>query len=242
MRHILEVLKSNPDQAMPKTQPKRATSETKIRRKRLLLVDDHPVFRAGLASLIRGEDDWEVCGEADDAAGALSLIERDAPDLVLMDMSLPGRSGLELIKDARCVMPRLVVLVISMHDEAVYAERVIRAGGRGYIMKQAGPDKILQAIRRVLTGAVFVSEAMSARILDSLSGAPSSSSLAALTDREFEVFNLIGRGLEPQQIADSLNLSIKTVDTHRASIRRKLDLKNGTELIHRAAKWNDERV
>jgi DNA-binding NarL/FixJ family response regulator len=242
MRHILEVLKSNPDQAMPKTQPKRATSETKIRRKRLLLVDDHPVFRAGLASLIRGEDDWEVCGEADDAAGALSLIERDAPDLVLMDMSLPGRSGLELIKDARCVMPGLVVLVISMHDEAVYAERVIRAGGRGYIMKQAGPDKILQAIRRVLTGAVFVSEAMSARILDSLSGAPSSSSLAALTDREFEVFNLIGRGLEPQQIADSLNLSIKTVDTHRASIRRKLGLKNGTELIHRAAKWNDEKV
>jgi len=216
-------------------------SDQLIKRSRVLLVDDHPVFRTGLASLIRVEEDLEVCGEAADAGQALLLIERDAPDLVVMDMTLPGRSGLELIKDVRCVSPRLPMLVISMHDETVYAERVIRAGGRGYMMKQAGPDKVLAAIRRVLAGAVVVSEAMSAHILDGMAGVAGPGSLSALTDREFEVFSLIGRGLEPQEIADSLHLSIKTVDTHRASIRRKLGLKNGTELIHRATKWCDDQ-
>lgn len=205
--------------------------------RRILIVDDHPVFRAGLASLIRLEDDLEICAEAGDAAQALSLIELHSPDLVLIDMSLPGRGGLELLKDARSLLPDLPVLVISMHDETVYAERVIRAGGRGYIMKQAGPDKIIAAIRRVLSGSVFVSDAMSARILDSLSGSPSASSISSLTDREFEVFQLVGQGLEAHQIASDLHLSIKTVDTHRASIRRKLGLKSGTELIHRAIQW-----
>lgn len=206
-------------------------------RRRLLIVDDHPVFRAGLASLIRLEDDLEVCAEAGDAAQALTLIEHHSPDLLLIDMSLPGRSGLELLKDARSLLPSLPILVISMHDETVYAERVIRAGGRGYIMKQAGPDNIIAAIRRVLSGSVFVSDAMSARILDSLSRSPAATSISSLSDREFEVFHLIGQGLEAQQIAASLHLSIKTVDTHRATIRRKLGLKTNTELIHRAIQW-----
>jgi DNA-binding NarL/FixJ family response regulator len=200
-------------------------------------VDDHPVFRAGLASLIRLEEDLEVCGEAGNAAQALALIEQHAPDLVLIDMSLPGRSGLELLKDARSLRPTLPILVISMHNEEVYAERVLRAGGRGYIMKQAGPEKIIAAIRRVLAGSVCVSDAMSARILDSLSGSAVASSVSSLSDREFEIFDLIGRGLEGQEIAAALHLSIKTVDTHRASIRRKLGLKSGTELIHRAVQW-----
>ena len=206
-------------------------------RRRLLIVDDHPVFRAGLASLIRLENDLEVCGEAGDAAEALNLIEHLRPDLVLIDMSLPGRSGLELLKDARSLLPSLRTLVISMHNEEVYAERVLRAGGRGYIMKQAGPEKIIAAIRRVLAGTVFVSDAMSTRILEGLSGSAAASSVSTLTDREFEVFLLIGRAMDPQEIASTLHLSIKTVDTHRASIRRKLGLKTGTELIHRAIQW-----
>ena len=200
---------------------------------RILLVDDHPVFRAGLASLIATDPSLRVCGEAGDAATAMTLLERDPPDLVLMDMSLPGRSGLELLKDARSLLPGLKVLVISMHDESAYAERVLRAGARGYVMKQAGPERILSAVRRVLGGSVVVSEAMASRLLDVMSGA-GKTPLEALTDREFEVLQLIGRGLEAGEIGQALNLSVKTVDTHRASIRRKLGLRGNAELIRQA--------
>lgn len=221
---------------MKKATPSRSAASNSLPEpapSRILLVDDHPVFRAGLASLIANDPSLCVCGEAGDAATALSMLERDPPDLVLMDMSLPGRSGLELLKDARSLLPGLKVLVISMHDESAYAERVLRAGARGYVMKQAGPERILTAVRRVLAGAVVVSEAMASRLLDMLSGA-GKTPLEALSDREFEVLQWIGRGLEAVEIGKALNLSVKTVDTHRASLRRKLGLRSNAELIRQA--------
>jgi DNA-binding NarL/FixJ family response regulator len=213
---------------------------------RLLIVDDHPVFREGLVGLVKREPGLEVCGEADNAAEALRAIERLAPELVLADISLPGKSGLELIKDILAVRPDTAVLVISMHDETLYAERVMRAGGRGYIMKQEGPDKILQAIRHVLSGQIAVSPKMSVRLLDALSGRhvknKNRSPIARLTDREFEILQLIGRGMDSHAIARQLNLSVKTVDAHRAHLKEKLDMKTGTELICYAARWMETQL
>lgn len=227
---------------MPKkaASKKTASKAAAPAKKSILIVDDHPVFRAGLTALVNLETDLVIAGEAHDAAQAMSAIESLRPDLVLMDMSLPGKSGLELLKDVRAMHPGLPVLIISMHDEAIYAERVLKAGGRGYIMKQAGPDKVIEAVRRVLGGRVFVSERISAQILDAMSdsrGISSGASTSKLTDREFEVLGLIGQGKEPNEIARLLHLSIKTVDTHRGHIKEKLGLRNGTELIHYATRW-----
>lgn len=224
---------------MPK---KAAPKKAAPAKKSILIVDDHPVFRAGLTALVNLESDLAIAGEAHDAVQAMSAIESLRPDLVLMDMSLPGKSGLELLKDVRAMHPGLPVLIISMHDEAIYAERVLKAGGRGYIMKQAGPDKVIEAVRRVLEGRVFVSERISAQILEAMSdsrgkSAGSGASTSKLTDREFEVLGLIGQGKEPNEIARLLHLSIKTVDTHRGHIKEKLGLRNGTELIHYATRW-----
>jgi len=207
--------------------------------KQIFIVDDHPLFREGLVGLVKRETDLAVCGEADNAPQALSAIESSKPDLVLADIGLPGKSGLELVKDIRAVRPELAVLVISMHDETLYAERVLRAGGRGYIMKQEGPEKILQSIRQVLDGQIAVSEKMSARILGSLSDrrANNNSPIARLTDREFEILQLIGQGKDSHVIAEQLHLSVKTVDAHRGNIKDKLGLKSGTELICYAARW-----
>lgn len=207
-------------------------------KKRVLIVDDHPIFRAGLTGLVNLEKDLAVCGEAHDAQQALGALEKLKPDLMLLDMSLPGKSGLELLKDVRALSPQTLVLIISMHDETLYAERVIRAGGRGYIMKQEGPGKIIHAIHKVLAGGIAVSERMASLILDALSGTKSgSTSVSTLTDREFEVYRLLGHGKEPHEIASVLHLSIKTVDTHRMHIRQKLGLRNATELIHHATRW-----
>lgn len=207
--------------------------------KRVFIVDDHPLFREGLAGLVKRESDLAICGEADNAAHALSAIEQLKPELVLADIGLPGKSGLELIKDILAVCPEAAVLVISMHDEALYAERVLRAGGRGYIMKQEGADKILQSIRLVSGGQVSVSAKMSVRLLDALCGrqGKNKSPISRLTDRELEIFQLIGRGEDSHTIAKQLNLSVKTVDTHRGHLKEKLELKNGTELICYAARW-----
>lgn len=191
------------------------------------------------------EPDLIVCGEAENAAQAMAAIERLQPDLVLMDMGLPDKSGLDLLKDVRVIHPDLPVLIISMHDETLYAERVLRAGGRGYIMKQAGPDKIIEAIRKALNGGIYVSERTSALILDNITGIrakDTGASVGKLTDREFEVLRLIGHGREPHDIARQLHLSIKTVDTHRGHIKEKLGLKNGTELIHYAVRWVGEQA
>ena len=173
----------------------------------------------------------------------MHALEKLHPDLVLLDMSLPGKGGLELLKDIRALSPQTPVLIISMHDETLYAERVIKAGGRGYIMKQEGPEKIVQAIRKVLSGSISVSERIAAQILDAMSGGKggASSSVSTLTDREFEVYRLLGQGKEPHEIARTLHLSIKTVDTHRAHIRQKLGLRNATELIHHATRWTAEQ-
>ena len=209
-------------------------------RRRILLVDDHPFMRAGLAQLIDRQADLTVCGEAGNPAEAIQAIARTRPDLVLTDLTMPGRSGLEFIKDLLAAESKRLVLVVSMHDELVYAERALRAGARGYIMKEAGGENLLAAIRQVLHGEVYVSPKMSARILEGMSGTRprgSNSPIAELTDREFEVFQLIGQGRSTRDIASQLHLSPKTVDVHRGHIREKLELKDTTALIRHAVRW-----
>jgi DNA-binding NarL/FixJ family response regulator len=211
-------------------------------KKRILIVDDHPMMRQGLAQLIGAEKDLSVCGEVENAEQALDAIKPLKPDLVLADISLPGKNGLELIKDFQTIQPELPVLVISMHDESLYAERVLRAGGRGYIMKQEGGRKLMEAIRQVLDGKIYVSEKMSADILEIFSGRRAnseSSPVEKLTDREFEVFQLIGQGKDTRDIAEQLHLSTKTVDVHRTNIKNKLKLKSAAELIHFAVRWSE---
>jgi DNA-binding NarL/FixJ family response regulator len=210
--------------------------------KRLLIVDDHPMMRHGLAQLIDNEGDLKVAAEADTAGQAITLVGRQKFDLALVDISLPDKNGLELIKDLRTLQPALPLLVVSMHDEMIYAERVLRAGARGYIMKQEGGQKFLQAIRHVLAGQVYVSEKMSARILETLSGGPPQSPgspVRRLSDREFEVFQLIGQGVGTAEIATRLHLSVKTVEVHRANIKQKLNLTTATELVRYAVRWLD---
>jgi Response regulator containing a CheY-like receiver domain and an HTH DNA-binding domain len=209
-------------------------------KKRILIVDDHPMMRQGLAQLIDNESDLSVCGESDTAGQALSAVSTQKPDLVIADISLPDRNGLELIKDLQAMHSDLPVLVVSMHDESLYAERVLRAGGRGYIMKQEGGKKLMEAIRQVLNGQIYVSEKMSAKILEIFSGRrpqASNSPLEHLSDREFEVFQLFGEGKATREIADHLHLSVKTVEVHRANIRKKLKLASGTDVVHQAIRW-----
>jgi DNA-binding NarL/FixJ family response regulator len=210
---------------------------------RILIVDDHPMTRQGLVTLIKHQPDWAVCFEAQNAEQALEAIAKTQPDLVLADISLPGKSGLELIKDIRALHENLPVLVISMHDESLYAERVLRAGARGYVPKHSGAAKIVEAIRAVLNGRIYVSEEMSAHLLEQLCGRSSQqmrSPVEQLSDREFEVFELIGQGLSAHDIAQRLFLSAKTVDAHRANIKEKLKIKTTAELIAYAARWNAE--
>lgn len=209
-------------------------------KRRILLVDDHPFMRAGLAQLIERQPDLMVNGEAGNPTEAFQALARTRPDLVLTDLTMPGRSGLEFIKDLLAADERLAVLVISMHDEVVYAERALRAGARGYIMKEAGGENLLAAIRQILRGEVYVSPRMSARILDGMSGTKprrSSSPIEKLTDREFEIFQLIGQGKSTRDIATQLNLSSKTVDVHRSHIKEKLALKDVTALVRHAVRW-----
>lgn len=214
------------------------------KQKRILIVDDHPMMRQGLVQLIGAESDLAVCGESENAERALGAINSLKPDLVLADISLPGKNGLELIKDFQAMQPGLPVLVISMHDESLYAGRVLRAGGRGYIMKQEGGKKLMQAIRQVLEGKIYVSEKMSADILETFSGRreeTESSPVEKLTDREFEVFQLIAQGKGTREIAEKLHLSVKTIEVHRANIKAKLKLKSASELIRFAVRWSESQ-
>lgn len=209
-------------------------------RRRILLVDDHPFMRAGLAQLIERQPDLMVCGEAGNPAEAFAQLARTRPDLVLADLTMPGRSGLEFIKDARAAHEGVPVLVVSMHDELVYAERALRAGARGYIMKEAGGEALLAAIRQVLRGEIHVSPRIAARILENVSTRKprgSRSPIEQLTDREFEVFQLIGQGKGTRDIAAQLHLSPKTVDVHRANLKVKLGLTDATALIRHAVRW-----
>lgn len=209
-------------------------------RRRVFLVDDHPMMRAGLAALIRSQPDLEVVGEASDAPSALATITGVVPDLVVTDLTLPGRSGVDLIKDLLALLPGLPILVLSMHDEMVYAERILRAGARGYVMKEAGGERLLLAIREVLSGSVSVSPRMASSLLDSLSGPRSrggNSPIGRLSDREFEVFQRIGQGLTPREIAAEMGISPKTVDVHRANLKSKLSLPHMSDLVRYAVQW-----
>jgi len=196
--------------------------------------------RRGLVDLIGQEEDLEVCGEADGAVQALEAIKTLKPDLALVDITLPRRSGLVLVKDIRLWAPDTYVIVHSMHDEALYAERVLHAGGHGYIMKTEGGDRLLFAIRKVLNGETYVSDGVSRRIINSFAGRrqePGTATLGHLTDREFEVFQLIGQGLPTSEIGQRLHLSPKTVDSHSLHIKEKLQLRSLPELMRYAVRW-----
>jgi DNA-binding NarL/FixJ family response regulator len=217
-----------------------STQRTTKARRRVFILDDHPITRYGLTQLINQEPDLLVCGEAAGAGDALAAIKPAQPDLVLADITMPGKSGLEFIKDMQAQYPGVPVLVMSMHDEGIYAERALRAGGRGYIMKNEGGEKLLDAIRQVLLGRVYVSQNVSAALLDVFTHHGPSTGEATprvLSDREFEVFQLIGQGLSTQQIGRRLNLSVKTVGTHRQHIKQKLKVRTAPELVQQAVRW-----
>jgi DNA-binding NarL/FixJ family response regulator len=213
-------------------------------RQRIFIVDDHPMTRYGIAQLLKQKGEFEVCGEADTAHRALAAIKSLKPNLVLADLTMPGKDGLEFVKDMRAMHPHVTVLVVSMHDEALYAERVLRAGGRGYVMKHAGGKELLQAIRRVLGGHVYVSEAMAEKALAVFSGQRSQTAdsvIGQLTDRELQVFQCLGQGMTSREIGERLHMSVKTVETHRRHIREKLKLKTGPELIKFAVRWTSSQ-
>lgn len=205
---------------------------------RIFLVDDHPIVRQGLTQLINNEADLTVIGEGEDAYGSLRAIKTAKPDLALVDVSLKGSDGIELLKELRAQEPDLPVLILSMHDESLYAERALRAGARGYVMKQEAPPVLLGAIRRVLKGEIYVSEKMGATLLQRLVGGKASNKgelpLDRLTDREMEVFRMIGSGKTVREIAELLFLSVKTVEAHREHIKEKLSLKTSAELLRYA--------
>ena len=214
-------------------------------RQRVLLVDDHPIVCEGLAQKINGESDLMVCGQARDTHAALSAIEKLRPDIVVVDIALGGGSGIELVKDIKVRSPKLPALMLSMHDEALYAERSLHAGAKGYVMKQEEPEVLLRAIRQVLRGQVYLSDKVKDAIVNRLGGSPPEGEVVPLTqllsDREFEVFQMIGDGYATHEIAEQLHLSRKTVASHREHIKQKLDLKSGEELMRFAIHWQRHR-
>jgi DNA-binding NarL/FixJ family response regulator len=218
-----------------------ASNNKATRRKaRLLIVDDHPIARMGLAQLINQTPDLVVCGEAESAAQARQLIESLKPDLALVDVALKGESGIELVKSAKQQFPGLKALMLSMHEESQFAERALRAGACGYIMKESEPEKILGAIRNILAGHFGFSEAMTHHLLARLADgtfSPGVSLVNQLSDRELEIFRFIGRGLGTREIAAKINLSPKTVETHRVHIRHKLKCKDAQDLARVAYDW-----
>ena len=209
------------------------------RRYKVLIVDDHPIVRRGLADLIAQEPDLEVCGEAADAAEALQQVEQDCPDVAVVDISLRSGHGLELIEQIKAKHDRVRMLVSSMHDELLFAERCLRAGAMGYIPKQEPTEKLIEAIRLVLRGQIYLTSRMANRLLHFVAGgkALDENPIRRLSNRELEVFEMIGQGLTTQQIAQKLQLSDKTIETHREKIKRKLNLKNSAELSRSAVQW-----
>jgi len=204
----------------------------------IIIVDDHPLVRAGLAQLIGDAPDLNVCGEAGDMASALQLLDSITPDLAIIDLSLAGGSGLDLIEHIKARNSEILMLVASMHDESLYAERVLAAGARGYINKQEAQEKIIQAIRRVLQGKVYLSERMTEKILNNMAtGSSDKQGISSLSNRELQVFEMIGQGIVPAKMAKQLNLSIKTIETHQAHIKRKLGMSSAHQLTHRAIRW-----
>ena len=213
-------------------------------KRRVFLVDDHPMTREGLSAIINRQPDLEVSGGASNAAEAMSALPHAKPALIVTDLTMPDGSGLELIKKVHAILPATPVLVLSMHDELLYAERALHAGARGYLMKDAGSEKVLEAIRLVLDGQVYVSPQMNRRLLAGVAGVAGSAGSAAgaspvgsLSPREFEVFQLIGKGRSTKEVAAQLFLSSKTVEAHRANIRRKLQLNDSLSLTYYATRW-----
>lgn len=209
-------------------------------RHRIFLVDDHPVTREGVRVLIDQEPDLVVCGQADSAPAALQLIQRLKPDLAVVDITLKTTSGIELMKNVKALLPDLPVLIMSMHDESLYAERALRAGAKGYVMKHEASDRILTAIRSVLAGDLYLSEKMKEKMLHRLVRSRKNEvvfTIDTLSDREMEVFQLIGNGFGTRQIADKLNLSVKTIDSYREHLKLKLRLEKGSDLVRHAIQW-----
>ena len=207
---------------------------------RILIVDDHPLMRKGLALTLSAESDLDVVGQAADAEEALSVMDKLKPDLVLIDISLPGMSGIEPLKHLLALKPDLLTLVVSRHDEALYAERAVRAWAKGYVMKLEAGNEIVQAVRHVLRGGIYMSDDLKDRLLFGAAigrKAPLQSPLEVLSDRELEVFEMTGRGLPTREIAERLHLSVKTVESYRARIKQKLNIETGTELLQQAVQW-----
>jgi DNA-binding NarL/FixJ family response regulator len=212
--------------------------------KRIVIVDDHPLFRKGLEQLIHSEDGFAVCGEANNAPEAMDVIRKLNPDLAIVDLSLPGANGIELIKNIRAEFSKLPILVLSMHDESLYALRALRAGAEGYVMKHEAMTNVIQAIREVFNGRPYLSPAMAAQVITKFAHRQAEGEADAverLSDRELEVLELIGKGNDVRQIAKVLHLSPKTVETHRSHIKDKLDLKNSREVARFALQWLSAR-
>jgi DNA-binding NarL/FixJ family response regulator len=204
----------------------------------VVLVEDHPMFREQFRHLINKEPDMRVCGETDDCRDALELLQSVSADIVIVDLTLKNSNGLELIKDLKARKIDVPVLVVSMHDELLYAERVLRAGARGYITKHETSKEVMAAIRKVLSGQIYLGPEMASRVIESLSARPKiENGVSLLTDRELEIFELIGRGRTTRQISGYLHLGMSTVDTYRARIKAKLNLENASQLCHEAIRW-----
>jgi DNA-binding NarL/FixJ family response regulator len=210
---------------------------------RIYIVDDHALVRRGLVTLINGEADMEVCGQAEDSGTATNEIMKLRPDLAIIDISLKGNSGLELIKNIKAFDKKIQILVLSMHHESVYAVRVLKAGARAYVMKQDVIDKVIEGIRRIRGGHLYVSESVASQMFNRLIGgetAENNSPVNGLSDRELEIVNLIGNGMPTREIASKLHISVKTIETHRAHIKSKLNLPNATQLVQFCVRWVDE--
>ncbi|MBM9605553.1 response regulator transcription factor [Desulfopila inferna] len=210
---------------------------------KILIVDDHPILRMGMRELLNQEDGFEVCAVAENISSARKAIRETGPDMAIIDISLAGENGLDLVKEINGSNRNMAILVLSMHDESVWAERAIRAGARGYIMKKEAAESIVTAVRNILAGKVHVSDKIMARLLDKFHVNPDSSTACteeALTDRELEVFRLIGLGLSTREIASRMNLGVKTIGTYRDRIKQKLCIKSGSELTRRAVLWTEK--
>lgn len=210
---------------------------------KVIIVDDHPIFRMGMAELLNQEDDFVVCGLAADIAGARKIIKQHSPDLAIIDITLAGENGLDLVKELSSDKNALPILVLSMHDEQVWAERAIRAGARGYIMKKEASEKVIFALRNILGGKIHVSASIMERLLDRFqlkSEVSTAPTVDLLTDRELEVFRLIGAGLSTREIAEQMNLGVKTIGTYRDRVKQKLGIKSAVELIRRAVLWTEQ--
>jgi len=218
------------------------TSEKSV--KRLVLVDDHPIMRHGLAQLIRAEDGLDVIGEAGSAREGLEVVGKLKPDLAVIDLTLPDKNGLELVKDIRALHPATQCIVLSMHDETLYGERALRAGARGYVMKEEAADHLVTAIHKVISGGLYVSETLNARMLEQVTGMSRSKAtgMDALTDRELEILALIGKGVATKVIAAQLSISARTVEAHRAHIKEKLGITDGAALVRYAVQWVESRA